>query len=173
MADERAQTIRHAALRSAEVHPAKRWGALVGLALSCAYDLTTVGAWAREAGMCETQLRLRCRLAGVPAKVSLDFVRVLRAALWREARGGALKDYLDVGDDRTMRRLLARVGLGRPENPTVLEYVGVQRVIRDLALTSTAVATLTIATLTPMPTASEVSATTVSPRFRTNCLKPV
>ncbi|OFW43352.1 MAG: hypothetical protein A3J29_20255 [Acidobacteria bacterium RIFCSPLOWO2_12_FULL_67_14b] len=108
--------------------------ALVGLALSCAYDLTTVGAWAREAGMCETQLRLRCRIAGVPAKVSLDFVRVLRAGLCREVRGGALTDYLDVGDPRTMRRLLARVGRSGPDNPTVLEYVSAQRVIRDVAL---------------------------------------
>ena len=84
--------------------------------------------------MCETQLRLRCRLAGVTAKVSLDFVRVLRAALWREARGGALKDYLDVGDARTMRRLFSKAGLGGPEDPTVLEYVSVQNVIRELAL---------------------------------------
>ncbi len=133
MAHGYAQSIRDTALRSVEVHPAKRWGALVGLALSCACDLTTVGAWAREAGMCETQLRLRCRLAGVTAKVSLDFVRV-RAARWREARGGALADYLDVGDPRTMRRLFARVGLSGPGAPTVLEYVSAQRVIRNVAL---------------------------------------
>jgi hypothetical protein len=134
MIDDRAQTIRDVTLPSVELHPAKRWGALVGLALSCASDLTTVAAWAREAGMCETQLRLRCRLAGVTAKVSLDFVRVLRAARWREARGGALADYLDVGDPRTMRRLLARVGLSGPDATTVLEYVSAQRVIRNVAL---------------------------------------
>ncbi len=134
MANNRTQNIRDAALRSVELHPAKRWGALVGLALRCPSDLTTVGAWAREAGMCETQLRLRCRLAGVTAKVSLDFVRVLRAAFWREVHGGALQDYLDVGDARTMRQLFARAGLGGREDPTVLLYVSIQGVIRDVAL---------------------------------------
>jgi hypothetical protein len=84
--------------------------------------------------MCETQLRLQCRLAGVTAKASLDFVRVLRAALWREVRGGSLKDYLDVGDPRTTSRLLARVGLRGSENPTVLEYISLQPIIRDVVL---------------------------------------
>jgi AraC-like DNA-binding protein len=102
-----------------ELHPAKRWRALIELALGCAHDLPTVAAWAREAGMCETQLRLRCRLAGITAKVSLDFVRVLRAALLRERRGGRLHDYLDVGDARTLRQLCARAGLGRPGDPPV------------------------------------------------------
>jgi hypothetical protein len=134
MLDDSTDSIRDAALRSVEMHPARRWGGLVELAINCAYDLTTVGAWAREAGMCETQLRLRCRLAGVPAKVSLDFVRVLRAAFWRELRGGALKDYLDVADARTMTRLFARVGLSGPENLTVLEYVGIQQAVRNVAL---------------------------------------
>jgi len=134
MANDRAEISRNSASHSVEVHPAKRWGALVLLALSCAHDLPTVGAWAREAGMCETQLRMRCRLAGVPAKVSLDFVRVLRAALWREARGRSLEDYLDVGDTRTMRRLFTRVGLSGRGDPTVVEYLSVQRVIRDVAL---------------------------------------
>jgi hypothetical protein len=66
--------------------------------------------------------------------VSLDPARVVRAALCREARGGALTDYLDVGDPRTVSRLLARVGLSDPKNPKLLEYMRVQRVIRDQAL---------------------------------------
>lgn len=61
-------------------------------------------------------------------------MRVLRAALLREGRGGALKDYLDIGDPRTMRRLLTRAGLSNPENLTVSQYVDVQNVIRDVAL---------------------------------------
>ena len=133
MADDGAERIEVAA-RSVAVHPAKRWGALIRLALTCNDDLATVGAWAREAGMCETQLRMRCRLAGMTAKVSLDFVRVLRAAVWKDARGGALEDYLDVGDDRTMKRLFARVGLNPGEQPTPLEYVSKQHVIRHLVL---------------------------------------
>jgi hypothetical protein len=68
-----------AALTSVAVHPAQRRGVLVELALNSVHDLPTVGAWAREAGICEAQLRLRCRLAGVTAKISPDLVRVLRA----------------------------------------------------------------------------------------------
>jgi hypothetical protein len=99
------------AVTSVEVHSAKRWGVLVGFALKSLHDVPTVSAWSREVGMSETQLRLRCRLAGVTAKTSLDLVRVLRAVICREARGGALNDYLDVGDTRTLRRLFIRVGL--------------------------------------------------------------
>lgn len=134
MADGSVPSIRGAPLRVVELHPAKRWGALVGLALSCPHDLTTVGAWAREAGICETQLRLRCRLAGVPAKVSLDFTRVLRAALYREACGGLLSDYLDVGDDRTMRHLFEKAGRVGREYGSVMEYVSAQPVIREMSL---------------------------------------
>lgn len=134
MSDNHAQGTWDAASHSIEVHPAKRWGSLVGLALTCANDLTTVGAWAREAGMCETQFRMRCRLAGVAAKASLDLMRVLRAVLWREVLGGALTDYFDVGDARTMARLFARVGLRANEDLGVLEFINVQRVIRDRAL---------------------------------------
>lgn len=89
-------------------------------------------ARARKATAGKTQRRRKNYSAAVEA--SLDFVRLLRAALWREVRGGSLKDYLDVGDPRTMSRLLARVGLRGCEDPTVLEYVSVQRVIRDVVL---------------------------------------
>lgn len=133
MVHDLAHTNRDAALRSVELHSAKRWSALIGLALSCSSDPTTVRAWAREVGVCETQLRLRCRLAGVTAKTSLDFLRLLRAACWREARGGAMTDYLDVGDTRTRTRLLAKAGLSTQQNPTVMEYVGIQRVIGNAA----------------------------------------
>lgn len=120
--------------KEVEVHPARRWRALIGLAFRCAHDLTTVGAWAREAGICETQLRLRCRLAGVTAKASLDFVRILRATSLREARGGSLKDYLDVGDARTTDRLFARVGLNGSDTLPVWEYVHSQRAIKGVVL---------------------------------------
>lgn len=121
-------------MRLVELHSAKRWGALVGLAISCSHDLTTVGAWAREAGMCETQLRLRCRLAGLSAKKSLDFARVVRAVAWQQIRGGTLQDYLNVGDTRTLRRLVTKAGLKSAERVAVLEYVNAQRVIKDVPL---------------------------------------
>jgi hypothetical protein len=66
--------------------------------------------------------------------VSLDFVRVLRAALCRDSLGGFLTDCLDVGDARTMRRLFARVGVRAAETPTAAEYLDGQRVIRAVAL---------------------------------------
>jgi hypothetical protein len=78
MIDGRAQILRDVALGSVELHPARRWSALVGLALSCSYDLTTVGAWAREAGMCETQLRLRCGLENHTAAEYVRLQRVIR-----------------------------------------------------------------------------------------------
>lgn len=117
-----------------DVHPAQRWGALVGPALSCSHYLTTVGAWAREAGICETQMRLRCRLAGVKAKTSLDLIRVLRAVVLRGEEGGALQDYLDVGDARTLRRLFRRVGLSEAERLRPQDCVCQQRAIREPAL---------------------------------------
>src|SRR5262245_15011791 len=120
MIDHGARTNAGDTSHSVDIHPAKRWAALLRLALTCTHDVTTVRAWAREAGMCETQLRLRCRRAGVPAKRSLDFGRSLRAVLWREIHGGAIKDYLDVADDRTIRRLFARMGLSGRDDATLL-----------------------------------------------------
>ena len=121
-----------AALKSVEVHSAQRWGVLVVLALNSVHDVPTVSVWAREARICETQLRLRCRLAGVTAKTSHDLGRVLRAVSWREARGGALNDYLEVVDTRTLRRLFIRVGL--TERCTTSEFVNNQQAIRNVAL---------------------------------------
>lgn len=87
-----------------------------------------MAAWAREAGLCETQLCLRCRRAGVTAKQALDLIRLLRAVLWRNARGGYLRDYSDVVDPRTLARLVERTGLSELEGRTVVGCLDCQRV---------------------------------------------
>lgn len=143
MADER----RPAALISVDLHPAKRWSALVGIGLCCGRDLPTVAAWARQAGTCETQLRMRCRLAGVTAKSSLDLLRMLRAAYWREILGGDLRDYLDIGDVRTMAKLFARVGLEpKSRAPMPLEVLAAQKVVHDAATVEELRKVLTVST---------------------------
>jgi hypothetical protein len=106
----------------------------VALGLESAQDPRTVKAWARQAGMSETQLRLRCRLAGVGAKASLDFTRMLRAAVCHAATGHPLQDYLDIGDTRTLRRLFTWAGLHDGAEVTVSSFLAAQRLISERAL---------------------------------------
>lgn len=112
-----------------ELYAVEQWTAVVARALRAPHDLPTVAAWAREAGICETQLRLRCRLVGVAAKASLDLVRVTRAVYCRNRWGGTLDDYLHVSDGRTIERLFRRVCVRIEEVRSPNDLVAQQRVL--------------------------------------------
>jgi hypothetical protein len=73
-------------------------------------DVRTVQVWSRAAGVSRTQLTVGCRQAGLSAKASLDFARLLRAVLLGSTNHLPFTDFLDVGDPRTLDALLARVG---------------------------------------------------------------
>lgn len=125
---------RRSSLLRADVPAQARWIRLVAAAIRCTHDLPTVRAWARQVGMSETQLRVCCRLAQVPAKSSLDLARSLRAAHWAVQTGVEIEAYLDIADPRTGRRLLSRLGLGGARSASTDEYLQAQQIVTDPVL---------------------------------------
>jgi len=75
-------------------------------------DPKTLAAWARVLGRSRGSLRGCCEAAKVRPRAALDLARVLRLVRLRPERPGwSLSDFLDVSDDRSVRRLLRRGGL--------------------------------------------------------------
>lgn len=113
-------------------HPIERWARTIMMVLESPDDIRTVDAWSRIAGLSASQLRERCRLAGLSAKESLDFARVLRALLHQEQSGWPLSYNLDVADSRTLNRLLRRVNLPvPPKQISVDSFIDSQQVVTD------------------------------------------
>lgn len=98
--------------------PADQWAKLVLAAATALRDLRTVAEWAREAGVSPSVLRTRCRLLGLKPQAARDLTRVLRARLQTRPSDDPTA-WLEVGDDRTLHRLLARAGVTPAGWPTV------------------------------------------------------
>jgi hypothetical protein len=114
----------------------KRWAAAVTVAVNLPEDPRTVRTWSRSIGLCETQLRVTCRMAGFSAKASLDFARLLRAVVLQQNSDWSLGDYLDLADGRTLSRLLSRAGVDDGPRLTPAVFLTTQRLVRgDAALT--------------------------------------
>jgi hypothetical protein len=71
-------------------------------------------------------------MVGIGAKASLDFVRLLRVAILHERTGLPFREFFDVGDPRTLRRLLTRAGVSPDvEAFTVVELLNDQSCVRN------------------------------------------
>ena len=92
-------------------YPAADWVSMVVRVLESPLDVKTIPDWARLAGKSATSLKLRCRLAGLSAKESLDFSRLLRAFLLCEEDRREVLEFVDIRDPRTFHRVLSRFGL--------------------------------------------------------------
>lgn len=115
-------------------YASERWARLVATVLISATDIKTVDAWAREAAISVSALKTWCRAAGLRAKTSLDFARLLRAVRRHAGSPAYPYEVLDVVDERTMSRLLRDGGICVVEGnkwPTVAEFLNRQTLIRD------------------------------------------
>lgn len=116
-------------------HAAARWARAAAGILGAPTDPTTVEAWGRGIGVSSGALRGWCRAAGVRAKPSLDFARMLRAVVQARERGWDPQNVLDVVDDRTLRRLLVLSGFTAPVHtawrPTAEHFLEAQRFVRE------------------------------------------
>jgi DNA-binding response OmpR family regulator len=83
-------------------------------------DPKTFGLWADCASTCATSLRENCQLVEIEPRDARDFMRVLRAVI----RGAALECppgvLLNIGDPRTLDRLVRRAGFRSPEELDLL-----------------------------------------------------
>jgi DNA-binding response OmpR family regulator len=103
---------------------AERWASFVLRAIDSTIDPKTVTSWARFVGVSRSVLCECCRLVQVSAHDARDFTRVMRA-ICRSGEQWRPEAALDLGDARTLNKLLARAGLPRRQQqaPTVPEFL--------------------------------------------------
>ena len=107
-------------------HAADRQANAIVLAMNSEIDPRTLSAWGQQVGVSRGALRVWCKAAGVSARSSLDFLRVLRAVVLAGHQTWDLLSILDVVDQRSLLKLLDRGGvreLSRTKPPTVDEFI--------------------------------------------------
>jgi len=117
-----------------EAHAAARWARALAPVIASAKDPRTVSGWSRLVFVSPGALRNWCRTAGVSARRSLVFARLLRVAfLSQGGRHHRPEDLLDVVDRRTFLGLLKFAGLDPerpfPENPEA--FLQQQKLVQD------------------------------------------
>lgn len=109
------------------VTPGERWAQLVVAAVTSAEPIASLADWALIVRLSTRTLRNRCRAAGLRAKASLDFTRLLRIVV-QYSRGSEMRfaDALEDYDPRTIARLMHGSGLaessGVPDLATFLQH---------------------------------------------------
>jgi len=103
-----------------------RWGALVLRGCEDDADIRTISDWAERACVSASALREVCRLVRVEARDAHDLARMLNALLRAHRHGVGIQSMLDVGDQRTLDRLMQGAGL-REEATLVSASVLVRR----------------------------------------------
>lgn len=98
-----------------EVRPhayaAERWARAVVRLVDSSIDPPTVASWGRVIGVSRGALRAWCRSAGVTARSSLQFARLLRAVIQSQNVEWDPFNLLDIVDERTLDKILSRAGL--------------------------------------------------------------
>lgn len=116
-------------------HAAERWAGAVVRVLRSESDVRNIDTWGRTVGVSRGALRTWCSAAGVPAKSSLDFARLLRSILLSQGGPWDLFNTLDVIDARTVRRLMVRGGIadfkGRAQAPDARVFIATQRFVHN------------------------------------------
>lgn len=105
-----------------ESHALRRWAALVQGATSLSGDPRTLAEWARGVAVSTGTLRNWCRTAGISARRSLWFARVLRAVHLSSGGSRRPQDVMNIVDKRTLSKVLLLAG-GNPDDlPVSLEH---------------------------------------------------
>jgi FixJ family two-component response regulator len=130
---------RPSAVTTPAASAAAKWAELVLAAIVAEGDLRNLQEWGRLHGVSRGTVENRCEAAGVDAKASLDFARMLRAIAQAPGMNCAPEALLDV-DPRTLRRLFSIAGLSssRPAPtapPTAIQFLDSQQfILEPLAL---------------------------------------
>jgi|EndMetStandDraft_5_1072996.scaffolds.fasta_scaffold41405_1 CheY-like chemotaxis protein len=116
-----------------EAHAAARWARALAPVIASAKDPRTVSGWSRLVFVSPGALRNWCRTAGVSARRSLVFARLLRVAFLSQDGRHRPEDLLDVVDRRTFVGLLKFAGLDpdRPFPKSPEEFLQQQMLVRD------------------------------------------
>lgn len=119
--------------RIEEAHAAARWARAVAPVINSPKDPRTVTDWSRIVFVSPGALRNWCHTAGVSARRSLVFGRLLRVACFIQAAGHRPEDLLDVVDRRTLVGLLKYAGLNPEQSFPIgsAQFLQQQGLIRD------------------------------------------
>jgi ActR/RegA family two-component response regulator len=111
---------------------AERWAELVLRAVRADSDPKTLDRWARSANVSRSVLCECCRLVRVSPHDARDFVRMLRAIV-RSEPVWQPEAVMDIGDARTLKKLLRRAGLADVAGPPSVDAFvdGQQWIPRD------------------------------------------
>jgi CheY-like chemotaxis protein len=112
----------------------QRWARLIICIVDAKADPRNLTEWGRLVYASRSTLENWCRAAGIHAKASLKFGRLLRAIIQAERLDWRPEDLLDA-DPRTLRRLMLegalKSGRGSAEPPGPHVFLTTQRIITD------------------------------------------
>jgi hypothetical protein len=116
-----------------EAHAAARWARAIVPIIDCPGDPKTIALWGRWIAVSSGALRNWCRTAGVPARRSLIFGRLLRAVHLSDGGRHKPENVLDVVDRRTLVALLRSSGLDASGKlpGSLAEFLEIQTLVRD------------------------------------------
>jgi CheY-like chemotaxis protein len=116
-----------------EAHAAARWARALAPITRSAKDPRTITNWSQLVSASPGALRNWCRTAGVSARRSLVFARLLRVATLSQGGRHRPQDLLDVVDRRTLVGLMKYAGLdpARPFPAGPDEFLQQQALVRD------------------------------------------
>lgn len=92
------------------LHSLFRWADVVVRGVDCPRDPRTLAEWGREVGASTGAIRNWCRTAGLSARRSLLFTRLLRAVIRHSKSRTRPEDLLNVADRRTLAKVLLDAG---------------------------------------------------------------
>jgi len=116
-----------------EPHALMRWAHAVVPLIDSPHDPRTIHQWSRLIAASPGAVRNWCRTAGIGARESLIFGRMLRAVILSEGGQYKPENLLDVVDRRTLTGLMKRAGLQSGESfPCRIEvFLSRQTLIHD------------------------------------------
>jgi hypothetical protein len=115
-----------------ETHAAARWARAVVPIIDSPRDLPKMAAWSHCVAVSVGALRNWCRTAGIGARQSLVFGRLLRVVAITEEEGERpIGDLLDVVDVRTISGLVRLAGLAHGVPSTVNAFLEQQTLVRN------------------------------------------
>ena len=114
---------------------ATRWVSLIDAIIFLPHDVATISGWSRLAAKSQGVIKTWCAAADISAGDSLDFVRLLRVVIRHAGCHPDWHNMLDIIDQRTLRRLLERSGVGDVDRiPDVATFLERQRLVSSPAL---------------------------------------
>ena len=117
-----------------EAHSLTRWAAVVLRAIDSQTDARTLHEWGRSVGASTGALRNWCRTAGLSARRSLQFARMLRAVVRQAEHHTPMppEHLLNIVDRRTLVKLLRASG-GTQDRlpPSVNDFLERQQLIES------------------------------------------